>query len=81
MLAAKLATAAEDDQRNKEDCIGGIICPSIFTHKGLGVVNKGEDGNKGGSDQQLHCENHEDLVEMKQFLEMKNPDPVVNCKV
>lgn len=78
MLAAKVPTAAKDDQRNKEDSVGHIICPWIFTHKVLGIVDKGEDGNKGESDQQLHCEDHEDLVGKKSFLKIKYPVLVVN---
>lgn len=62
MLAAEVSTAAEDDQSDKEDSIGNIVCPWIFSNKLLGIVNKGEDGNEGESDQELDCENHEDLV-------------------
>lgn len=62
MLAAEVSTAAEDDQSHKEDCIGHIVCPWITSHKILGIIDKGEDSNKGESDQQLHCENHEHLV-------------------
>lgn len=68
VLAAEVSTAAEDDQRHKEDCIGHIVCPWITSHKILGIINKGEDGNKGESDEQLHCENHEDLVGQKKTI-------------
>lgn len=62
VLAAEVSTTAEDDQSHKEDCIGHVIRPWITSHKVLGVIDEGEDGNKGESDQKLHCENHEDLV-------------------
>lgn len=68
VLAAEVSTAAEDDQRHKEDCIGHIVCPWITSHKILGIINKGEDGDKGESDQQLHCENHEDLAGQKKTI-------------
>ncbi len=61
VFAAEVSTAAEDDQSHKEDCIWHIVCPRITSHKLLGIIDKGEDGNEGESDQQLHCENHEDL--------------------
>lgn len=62
VLTAELSTAAEDYQCDKEDCIGNIVCPWIHSNKVLGIIDKGEDGNEGESDQKLHCENHEDLV-------------------
>lgn len=62
VLAAEVSTAAEDDQRHEEDCIGHIVCPWIFSHKVLGLIDEGEDSNEGESDHQLHCENQEDLV-------------------
>lgn len=62
MLAAEVSTAAEDYQRDEEDCIGNIICPWISLNKVLGITDKGEDSNEGEGDQKLHCENHEDLV-------------------
>lgn len=68
VLAAEVSTTAEDDQRYKEDCIGHIVCPWITSHKVLGIINEGEDGNKGESDQQLHRENHEHLAGQKQTI-------------
>lgn len=62
VLAAEVSTAAEDNQSDKEDCIGDIVCPWILSNKVLGIFAKGEDGHEGESDQELHCENHEDLV-------------------
>lgn len=62
VLTTEISTAAEDDQSDKEDSIGHIICPWIHPNKVLGIFDKGEDGNKGESDQKLHCENHEDLM-------------------
>lgn len=67
VLAAKVSTAAEDDQSHEEDCIGHIVCPRITSHKVLGIIDKGEDGDEGESDQQLHCENHEDLEGIKLY--------------
>lgn len=62
MLAAEISTAAEDDQRHEEDCVGHVVCPRITSHKVLGLVDKSEDGYEGESDHQLHCEYREDLV-------------------
>ncbi len=62
VFAAEVSTAAEDDERHEEDCIGHIICPWITSHKVLGIFDKGEDSNKGQRDRQLRCKNHEDLV-------------------
>lgn len=65
VLTAEVSTTAEDNQSHKEDGIGHVVCPWITSHKELGIIDKGEDGNKGESDQQLHCENQEDLVEKR----------------
>lgn len=62
VFAAEVSTAAEDYQSDEEDCIGNIVRPRINSNKHLGIIDKGEDGNKGKCDHKLHCENHEDLV-------------------
>lgn len=33
VLAAKLSTAAENDERHKEDSVGHIVCPPISPYK------------------------------------------------
>lgn len=63
MFTTELSTAAEGNQRHKENCIGYIVRPWITSHKELGIIHKGEDGNKGESDQQLYCEYQKDLIE------------------
>lgn len=68
VLAAEVSTAAEDYQRDEEDCIGDIVCPWISSNKVLGIIDKSEDSDEGESDQKLHCENHEDLVEKKSLI-------------
>lgn len=62
MLAAEVSAAAEDDQRHEEDGVGHVVRPRIMLYKFLGIVDEGEDGDEGERDQELHCENHEDLV-------------------
>lgn len=33
VLAAEVTTAAEDNQRHEEDCVGHVVRPRILTHK------------------------------------------------
>lgn len=61
VFTAEVSAAAQDNQRHKEDCVGHVVRPWITAYKVLGISNKSEDSNKGGSDEQLHGENWENL--------------------
>lgn len=56
MLTTEVTAAAEDYQRHKEHCVGHVVGPRVPAHKVFGISNKGEDSNKGESDEQLSCE-------------------------
>ena len=62
VFATEVSTTAEDDQRHEEDRVRHVICPRVTSHKVLGLIDEGEDGDEGERDQQLHREDHEDLV-------------------
>lgn len=61
MFAAEVSAAAQHNQRDEEDGVGHVVCPRVFADKYLGVFMEGEDGHEGEGDQELHCEDHEDL--------------------
>lgn len=61
MFAAEISTAAQHNQGDEEDGVGHVVCPWVFAYKHLGVLMESEDGHEGESDQQLNCQDHEDL--------------------
>lgn len=61
VLATKLSTAAENDERHKEDGVGHIVRPPISPYKHFDVSWKGENGNKREGDQQLHSQDQKHL--------------------
>lgn len=65
VLAAEVSAAAEDNQSDEEERNGNNVHPWISLNKDLCFFAKGEEGHNGESEQELHCENHEDLVKKR----------------
>lgn len=61
VFAPELSTAAEGDERHKEDGVGHVVRPGVTPHKQFGIVHKGKDGHEGEGDHKLNGQHQEHL--------------------